>query len=86
MSRLKPFIAKCFRPSHEFIDQPIILRGRKKHRGSYLKETPYWATASNPDFQTSVTSHEVVAWSLQERKAEIALLPTTQARIRERSV
>lgn len=52
---------------------------------AYLKETPYWATASKPDFQTSVTSQEVVAWSLQDRKAEMALLPTTQTRVRQRS-
>jgi hypothetical protein len=43
---------------------------------TYLNETPYCDTASKPDFQTKVTSQEVVACSRHERKAEIALPPT----------
>lgn len=46
---------------------------------AYLKETPYCATVSYPDFHTSVTSQELVAWSLQERNAETALPPTIRA-------
>ena len=43
---------------------------------SYLKETPYCATLSKPDFQTRVTSHALVAESRHERKAEMAFPPT----------
>jgi hypothetical protein len=43
---------------------------------TYLKEMPYCETASYPDFHTKVTSHALVAWSLQDRKAETAFPPT----------
>lgn len=46
--------------------------------GTYLKETPYCETASKPDFQTRVTSQEVVACNRHDRKAEMALPPTAQ--------
>lgn len=45
---------------------------------THLKETPYCETASKPCFHTKVTSQEVVAWSRQDRNAEIALPPTKQ--------
>ena len=41
-------------------------------------EMPYWATNSNCDFHTSVTSHAFVACNRQERKAETAFPPTVQ--------
>lgn len=47
---------------------------------AYLKDIPYWATASYPDFQTSVTSQALVAWSLHERNAEIWFPPTDRIR------
>lgn len=42
----------------------------------YLKEMPYCATLSYPDFHTSVTSQALVACNRQERKAETAFPPT----------
>lgn len=46
--------------------------------GSYRNDIPYCDTESNPDFQTSVTSHAFVACSLHERKAETAFPPTIE--------
>jgi hypothetical protein len=43
---------------------------------AYLKEMPYWATLSYPDFHTSVTSQAFVACSRHDKKAETALPPT----------
>lgn len=43
---------------------------------AYLKEMPYWATLSKPDFHTRVTSQALVAWRRHERKAETAFPPT----------
>ena len=43
---------------------------------THLKEMPYCATASKPDFQTSVTSQALVADNRHDRKAETALPPT----------
>lgn len=42
---------------------------------------PYCETASNPDFQTSVTSQALVACNLQDKKAETALPPTMKNRL-----
>lgn len=39
-------------------------------------EMPYWDTCSYPDFQTSVTSQALVAWSRHERKADTVFPPT----------
>ena len=47
-----------------------------------MNEIPYWCTASNPDFHTNVTSQAFVAWSLQDKKADTALPPTTHTFIR----
>ena len=54
-------------------------------RPTHLKEIPYWYTASKPDFQTRVTSQALVAWSLQERKADTAFPPTEHILISSRS-
>ena len=42
----------------------------------HLNDMPYCDTASKPDFQTSVTSQALVAWSRQDRNADTALPPT----------
>lgn len=47
----------------------------------YLNEMPYCETASKLLFQTSVTSHALVADKRQERKAETAFPPTTHTRV-----
>ena len=81
MTRYKAFIPKCFRSKTWHSCQR---RNREERRDlsekktTYLNVTPYCETASKLAFQTRVTSQEVVACSLQERKAEIALLPTAQ--------
>lgn len=72
MSWLEPFIAKELGSATSISSSSQILRISL----SYRKEIPYCATASYPDFQTSVTSQALVACSLQERKAETALPPT----------
>jgi hypothetical protein len=59
-----------------WICREISHLGEHHDRVTYLNETPYCDTASKPDFQTKVTSQEVVACSRHERKAEIALPPT----------
>lgn len=41
-----------------------------------MKDMPYCATCSKPDFHTRVTSQALVACSLQERKADTGLPPT----------
>ena len=74
-----------------WLESPIAERGGPRERvraaqqeeqwglsKTYLKEMPYWETASYPDFHTSVTSQAFVAWSLHERKAETAFPPTEQ--------
>jgi hypothetical protein len=50
-------------------------------RATHLKEMPYWATLSNPFFHTSVTSQAFVAWSRQDRKAEVPLPPTVHRQV-----
>ena len=48
---------------------------------TYLNEMPYWATLSNPDFHTSVTSQALVAWRRHDRNAETALPPTIHTQV-----
>ena len=46
---------------------------------AYLKDMPYWATLSYPDFHTRVTSQAFVACSRHDKKAETALPPTAES-------
>lgn len=55
----------------------MYVRGSKPVEETiYLNDIPYCDTASKPDFQTSVTSQALVAWSRQDRNADTALPPT----------
>ena len=74
MAWLESFIAEFGRPETESVRLVEHQEGETN-----LKEMPYCDTASKPLFQTSVTSHALVADSLQERKAETALPPTVHA-------
>lgn len=59
--------------------QKKCLRARKHvELLAYLNVTPNCDIASKLDFHTRVTSQAFVAWSRQERKADIALPPTTR--------
>lgn len=80
MTRFKAFIPKCFR-SIVNLCQEFNQKATRGIEGTYLNETPYCDTGSKLDFQTRVTSQEVVACNLQEMKAEIALLPTKHHRV-----
>jgi len=52
---------------------------------THLKEMPYWATWSKPDFHTRVTSQALVAWSRHDRKADTAFPPTEATFISSKS-
>ena len=75
MARFESFVTKELRPVEERIRNGL-LASRQDQSHTYLKDIPYCDTASYPDFHTRVTSHALVAWSLQERKADTALPPT----------
>ncbi len=78
-----------------FVAEKLRSRGTQRISGlikpwligllTYWKDIPYCETVSNPDFHTRVTSQALVAWSLQERKAETALPPTIQSPVRSES-
>ena len=69
MTGFKSLVAKELGSVRTVRPCPSMRVGGKS--STYLKDIPYWATASYPDFQTSVTSQALVAWSLHERNAEI---------------
>lgn len=74
MAGFESFITEELRSVEKSV--AIFNTGESGRRNAYLKDMPYCETASYPDFHTSVTSQAFVAWSRQDRNAEIGLPPT----------
>ena len=76
MTGLEPLVAEDTGSRDHKLGVETTVGEEPLSRGSYFMEMPYWDTCSYPDFQTSVTSQALVAWSRHERKAETAFPPT----------